>query len=314
MSFNVTSTAVTIFCEGFYTALILNCRGFDEAVGYGRMALYQRQHRGRISISDSILAQTYAQYPQSQRRSVQTRDLRPGFARFLRTAFYYTRQCFDRFSARWSHLTSPLPDLVNKYTPLYPALQSLGFDIGKIQYHRIVKLDIRMMHLEDRLKQIGSLYIWGPPKARNAELIRIMAHMWILTNFVDCVHVVNASQFLESSFQTWLRRLWISIWGDTNALRRESASSRSKDYRKGTKRQLFVIEDVDQLYATNFKPSATKDAEQRLQNFYEKLDLENSFLIIIGRDEDWMRLRQWGGEIEEFNHNRPFPSSSKYNI
>ena len=90
-------------------------------------------------------------------------------------------------------------------------------------------------------------------------------------------------------------------------IQKEPPASNSKEYRKGTKRRHCVIEDVDQLSMESIKPSLKRNAEQRLQDFYEKLDLNIWFLIVIGRDEGWMGRSQWGKEIEEFNHNRPFP-------
>jgi hypothetical protein len=319
MSFEVLSKAVEIFSDGFYKALILKSMHFEEAAGHGRSALYQNPNRyTRVQLSDFMIVHTWAPYAQMRDKTARTCGLGFGIRLVSRTLCEFGLWCLphlDRLFNRPRGLPSRLPDLVHKYTPIFPALQSLGLNIGKIQYHQVLKMDIRIMHLEDRLKQAKALYIWGPRRVDNAKFIRQLADIWLLTNFVDSVHRVNACQFRETSLQTFFRELWSSIWGNKRVSRRSPRCSRTKKYHADTRRQLFIIEDVDQLseeYIT--EPALREDAADRLKAFYEKLPLESSYRIIIGKDEDWMNNQDWGDGTEEFHHNRPFPAFTKYEI
>lgn len=355
MSYKIHDAAVSLYHEAFYEAFFLHDKDFREAASIGRSALRANTKRDDSAERDDSMVPINASHSRDDSNNMrrllflenQVRQRQPLFDTLyaglaLLFAFGSSTYAFMWVGPWWSAILVlsfliflALRKRIRWSTWSIPAALHLGdvrafvrrvrlFYQSGTQDYKPLRLDIRILALEDSLKTRKMLYLYGPKHVDNAELIHRVANLWLLTNFVSQVHAISATRFLLSPLQYWVRRAMGVFCHDEDLPKCTAHQPRPSARRGRERRGVLVIKDFHSLYDEGVSESSRKTAFGRISAYLDKDRLSRNYVIIIGIESQhvgskvwWLNQqweeaeKRWGAATPHF-HGQELPAYSTY--
>ena len=341
MSYKISSSAATIFLSSFYRNLLNEILPFSEAAGRARETLReQREREGRCSlrcdIQDWFVPVMYMgnRDLQISPRSSQLSGSPVSWKRSRSILDCWTPLIFemDRWLSMVLLYKSRLLTICSSsvFAPLSSSQSSAGragrrlslADKAKCRPKMIclkadtfddqndcpdtLVLDDFILNLENRMIIDHHIFIHGPTTAGKSPFLDQLSQLWLSTNFVERVYVIQARRFLDGWIPGLLRCLLHSIQGHSKFLYATASLPRNKDEKSNPEPRVVVIVDhLDQLFSNDLTAQQKARAKACLDAFLLKV-VEGTrvkshtpppYLILVGRKgDDW--LHQHFGDLD----------------
>ena len=326
MSHKISTTAVNLFCSGFYRAFIMSGLKFAEATSLGRMALRENKSREFEDLKQPRDLQDWCvpiTYVCAHGKPFYGNRYNPTWlvattlgrfcARFRNLKQYVGQHLTPFLSIFYDPELSPgvYPDSPRSppdsrsirsatESPFSsPALSRSTSDAGskKNGNRALPNIDIGILDFERHLVYYRIMYLHGPSCGENRQTLRSLSLFWCSSNFVGRAIHIPAQEFIK----TMPDAIFLE-WNRSDPYRKKNMKLDEVEtlFMNPPARGIaFIIEDIHSLYPDDEEEFLNTEQEDmirlgrnRFQNFLREkifaLDGNLWYLIITGKnDENW---------------------------
>ncbi len=319
MSYKFSSSAAVLFHTEFYESLFVEKLSFSEAACHARKALRDSQGREGIDKQLSDIQEWFVPVVYSNNR-----DLRITFEpaipihysmvqakatalcmEALTIVFYL----FSNLLRRLFQFVIPSPSDRQQQQQLLQRLRHNestrlrdGFADATQDRQRFLELDGQTLQLERDLIEEHAILLHGPSKAEKSQMVMHLSRIWLATNFVEQVYVIQAKEFLEGWLPTMVRETQRYLRGDYKHLyTHKSRPLEDIDHSLLVPKTVVFIDQIDDLFSPNLTDQQQARGRAALEEFLSKVTTAKRpvdrcpwrpYLVLVGRQGiDWFDKR-----------------------
>lgn len=177
-----------------------------------------------------------------------------------------------------------------------------GFADATQDRQRFLELDGQSLQIERDLIEEHAVLLHGPSRAEKSQMVMHLSRIWLATNFVEQIYVIQAKQFLQGWFPTTIREMWSYLRGDHKHLyTHKSRPIEDIDSSLPVPKTIVFIDQIDDLFSSNLDAQQQARGRAALEAFLSKVTtarrptdrcLWRPYLILVGRQGiDWFDTR-----------------------